>query len=343
MNRHLKTALAVLVVVNIALGAALATVWTSGADAFAFVVALTLPVAMVAVLVAIVVAMGGGEGVLRLAATYNARNWNVVWSYKFRLVSAFAGVVVAVALAWIVGASVIEFFINPMKLLQETHPGIFRFNYLLYLGLGVIAFPLVWMAFTVPAQRLRQEQIQGTFEILIPTKRSVTTLPFAYMIYRMVNGFVMAVIMLLVFASIPAVRGSIHIYDPWAVTVAVLGLALSAMALWGLGLVFGGLVTIYKEIGPATSVIQFVMMALSGVYVPVQILPVWTWPIAEVLPVTYTFRVLRGALLAEQTVFDLLPELFALFAYGLVFVVGGMWLYKKCLDYARQNGTLYGY
>ena len=342
MNRHLRTALAVLVVVNLALGALLATVWTSGADAFAFGVALTLPLAMIAVLVAIVVAMGGGEGVLRLAGTYNARNWNVVWSYKFRLVSVFAGVVVAIGLAAMVGASVVEFFINPMKLLTETYPDIFRFNYLLYLGLGVIAFPLVWMAFTVPAQRLRQEQVQGTFEILIPTKRSVTTLPFAYMIYRMLNGFVMAVVMLLVFATIVP-EGSLRIYDPWAVTVAVLGLALSAMALWGLGLVFGGLVTIYKEIGPATNVFQFVMMALSGVYVPVEILPAWTHPVAEVLPVTYTFRVLRGALLAEQTVFDLLPELFALFAYGLVFVVGGMWLYRKCLDYARKNGTLYGY
>lgn len=342
MNKHLRNALLLLLAVDVALGALLATAWDGAASGAAFWVALTIPVAMIAVLVAIVVAMGGGEGIGRLAWTYNARNWNVVWSYKFRLVSVFAGAVVAVGLAALVGSSVMKYFVLPFETLREAYPDIFQFNYLLYLGIGVIAFPLVWMAFTVPAQRLRQEQVQGTFEILVPTKRSVTTIPFAYLVYRMVNGFLFAGIMLVVFAAV-APEGALAIYDPWAVTVAVLGLAVSSMALWGLGLAFGGLVTIYKEIGPATAVVQFVMMALSGVYVPVQILPAWTHPIAEVLPVTYTFRILRGALLAEQTVVDLLPEMFVLFAYGIVFVVGGMWLYKRCIDYARANGTLYGY
>ncbi|HLE97222.1 MAG TPA: ABC transporter permease [Candidatus Thermoplasmatota archaeon] len=342
MRRGVKIGLAAIAVADVVLGALLATVWTRGADALAYVVVLTLPIAMIAVLVGLVYVMGGGEGVFRLAWTYNARNWNVVWSYKFRLVSVFAGAVVAISLMIVVGSSVVRYFIAPFELMREAHPDIFQINYLVYLGLGLIAFPLVWMAFTVPAERLRSEQVRGTFEILIPTRRGVSTLPFAYLLYRMVNGLLFAGIMLVLFAYIVP-PGQVQVLDPVAVTFAMLALALSALGLWGLGLVFGGLVTIYKEIGPATAVVQFVMMAFSGAYVPVEILPTWAHPIATVLPVTYTFRLLRGALVAEQTVFDLIPELFVVFAFGLVFVVGGMWLYRRCLDSARRHGTIYGY
>lgn len=123
-----------------------------------------------------------------------------------------------------------------------------------------------------------------------------------------------------------------------------LGLALVAFFLnlfltsWAIGLAVSGLVLRYGlgAEGLAWS-LTFLLLPLTCVYYPVDVLPAWLQGVAYALPPTYVFEGMRQILLDGTFRADLMAVALALNAG---YVAAGLWAFLKFFDSARRAGSI---
>jgi ABC-2 type transport system permease protein len=80
-----------------------------------------------------------------------------------------------------------------------------------------------------------------------------------------------------------------------------LGFALTAAAIFGIGLLIASLSPNMKVANAVTSLLYFPMIFLSGATIPFEILPKGLRVAAEVFPVTQGIKLLKGAILGSPT------------------------------------------
>ena len=117
-----------------------------------------------------------------------------------------------------------------------------------------------------------------------------------------------------------------------------LGLALTVIALTCLGLVLGSLFVLSRNTGYVMNVANYPIYLLSGLTVPLTLLPLWIHPLSDVLAPTWGNLILNQAAGSfagsMQISFDWLTGLSALYLM-IVFV-----LYKRVEYRAREAGNL---
>jgi len=283
--------------------------------------------------------LAGGRHGPRVARALAKRGWRTFLSYKFQLIMVFVQIGLFIAVIYLLGAPLVDALFRPVG---EAMARYTQTNYVVFLLLGIAAWPLLWGVYEVSAGRLRQEQMTGMFESLVPTAAGVESLPFAYLLSRLGMSVVTLTATLLVFAYLLP-EGAITLSSPLSVLAFATVIALAIVTMWGLGLIMTGLTALFKQAGAASSLLRFLLIAFAGIYVPVELLPGWAAPLSEALPLTHAFRAVREILGHGATLVDVLPEVAALALFALYSSFGGMWVFRKLLDRARRAGTLYGY
>ncbi len=79
-----------------------------------------------------------------------------------------------------------------------------------------------------------------------------------------------------------------------------LALLISTLSILGIGFIIASLVRTARFAQPVSALIFYPMLALSGLFVPVEALPVGLQYIAKVLPMTYIVSLLRGIWVGES-------------------------------------------
>ncbi len=291
-----------------------------------------------AVILAIVFALTNGRRGLRAARALMRRHITVYWSYKFAVVSVLGNLALVGFLVLIIGRELLPLFV---PILPEELEGDASFNYAAFLITGFMAWPLIWSGYNIASRNIRIEQYLGMFETLLPTAMGVRTLPFAYLALSAFTATLTGSLSLAFFAyffDLPLHLDSLALV---ASLIAVLGC--SVFMAWGMGLAIGGLTVIVRETEPFSAGIRLVMLAFSGVILPVEVFPAGFRWFAELLPLTHSFRALRLVLLQGQTVTDFLPVFLDLAFFSLLLALAGIKLFDLCIDRARKFGTLGGY
>ncbi len=94
--------------------------------------------------------------------------------------------------------------------------------------------------------------------------------------------------------------GAIAVHGPVHLGVVLLALILTMLANGGLGAIGASLfflLEVKSGQDPVTWTYRYLIMLLSGLYVPASVLPAWLRAVGGVLPQTYTFQVTRATLL----------------------------------------------
>jgi len=123
-----------------------------------------------------------------------------------------------------------------------------------------------------------------------------------------------------------------------------LGLALAAffvnliLTSWAIGILVSGLV-LRNGMGAESLAwtIMFVMLPLTCVYYPVEVLPAFLHPIAWALPPTYVFEGMRALLIDHTFRLDLMLQALAI---NVVLFTAGSLTFVALLASARRNGSL---
>jgi ABC-2 type transport system permease protein len=109
----------------------------------------------------------------------------------------------------------------------------------------------------------------------------------------------------------------------------------------GFGVVAAVLPLLSPEKGQQVSyIVSSLLLLVSGVYYPVDVLPSWMQAIATVSPVTYALEGSRAALLEGAGVAELWESIWPLLIMGVVFVPLGLYVFHLGERYAKKTGKL---
>jgi ABC-2 type transport system permease protein len=84
----------------------------------------------------------------------------------------------------------------------------------------------------------------------------------------------------------------IHFVHPWTFVIAV---AVTILALGMLGLVMGSSFILYREANALANMLEFPIWIITGVIVPVSLLPGWIHPLSWILAPTWGYRAIHDA------------------------------------------------
>jgi len=214
----------------------------------------------------------------------------------------------------------------------------------LTLLVGVMLWGMLSVVFQEIANSIAYERWEGTLEytFMAPVSRlihlaGVSLFTTAYAVVRAV----IVVAGMLIFINIDLSRAN------WAGIVVVL--AVSSAAFIGLGLIAATMPVFSPERGAeATHIFQGILLLVSGVYYPVEVLPRWLQPLSVVSPATYALSASRkligigdaGQLTAGAPLSACVYELTVLAVMGLVLIPLGLFVFGRVEHWAKRTGKL---
>jgi ABC-2 type transport system permease protein len=189
-----------------------------------------------------------------------------------------------------------------------------------------------WIAETISVERW-----EGTLEytMMAPVHRSTHLLgSVAYaMVFGLVHTAAILVAMVLFFPNL-----ALSSANPLTV---VSFFILGSFSFVGIAMLAAILPLLYVERGAQmTFVLQSVLLLVSGVYYPIDVLPGWMQVLSHLSPATYAIDGVRHGLIDGTPVSALLGDVWPLIAMGLVLIPTGLWAFGRAERYAKRTGKL---
>ena len=206
----------------------------------------------------------------------------------------------------------------------------------LYLVIGALMWNFLANIFNEVAHTISWERWEGTLEytFMAPVHRMTHLVGVTW--FAVLYGLARTLIVLLAASWFFGL--SLSDANLWG---GLIVLAASCPAMLGLGLVVAVLPLMSAEKGTqAAHIILGVVLLVSGVYYPLDVLPGWLQAIGRLSPVTYTLDGVRGAILEATPTRELLPLAFSLLLTGAVLIPLGYAVFLQGERYAKRNGLL---
>ena len=200
--------------------------------------------------------------------------------------------------------------------------------------IGAVIWAFLGIIFEFVTETVAWERWEGTIEytFMAPLSRSMHL--FGMGAYAVLYGLIRATILFFVVAAFIG----IHMPDAnFGSAFALLGIA--SISFMGIGMMTAVLPLISPEKGAQLGfVAQGLMLAVSGVYYPVSVMPGWMQAIAKISPATYALRgdraaIVNGAGLAWADVWPLL-------VIAVLAIPIGLATFKRGERYAKKHGKL---
>lgn len=192
--------------------------------------------------------------------------------------------------------------------------------------LGVILSTTLVM---MTAMAVTRERERGTMEALLSTPAT----PIEIMVGKLTPYVLVGIVQTAVILVVARVLFSVPMAQTAAGWIALtFGVSLFILGNLALGYLISSLA---KSQLQAMQMSFFYMMPsifLSGFAFPFYGLPVWAQYIGNVLPITHFLRIVRGALLKQQTLSDMGPNLLALGLFVLIVSTLALWRSRTTLD-----------
>lgn len=206
----------------------------------------------------------------------------------------------------------------------------------LYLIIGALFWGFMSVLFQEVADSITWERWEGTIEytFMAPIRRltHLTGMCTFAIVYGMLRTIVVLVAVAFFFDL--ALENANFLS-------ALVVLLVTSPAFMGLGLMAAVLPLLSPERGTqATHIIQGIILLVSGIYYPVDVLPGWLQPLSMVSPGTYALEAARSALLEGATIAQLMPELTKLLIIGAVLIPLGFYIFSLAEHHAMRTGKL---
>jgi ABC-2 type transport system permease protein len=266
---------------------------------------------------------------LRASYAFMERNANLVkryWSWEL------------VWLVYSIANSLSVSFIGlGMEYLSGTEANVDGRYLVLYLVIGTLVWRYLSSVFYWITELISIERWEGTIEytLMAPIHR----------LTHMAGQTIWAVIYSLFFTAV--ILG---------VTVLIFDLDLSGANLWGgtlmllsgclsfvgISIMASTLPLLFPERGAQmTHIVIALLLLVSGVYYPIEVLPVFLQRMAVISPATYVLDGVRLALLEGTRTLILWSYMWPALAMGVILIPTGLWVFEQAERYAKRKGKLH--
>ena len=209
-------------------------------------------------------------------------------------------------------------------------------RFVLYLIIGSLLWTFLSALFHEVSESVAWEHWEGTLEMtfMAPIKR--LTMLIGTSAYAVVYGLARSLIILgamLLFFRINLGGANL----PAAAAVVLV----SSVSFLGLGIAAAVLPILSRERGPqATHIFQALILLVSGVYYPIEVLPIWLRPLSVISPATYALRSIRACLLDGAGFAEVKGDIMLLAVFSVVSVPLGFAIFSLGENWAKRKGKI---
>ena len=208
--------------------------------------------------------------------------------------------------------------------------------YMTFLLIGALIWSYLSMIFDILSETVQWERWEGTIEYTFMSPTSRVTHLLGMGVYAIVYGIIRTALVL----GVAMLAFDLDLGNANYVAAMVV-LAVCSISLVGFGVVAAVMPLLSPEKGQqVTYIVSALLLLVSGVYYPVNVLPDWMQRLAAVSPVTYGLEGTRAALRDGAGVVDLWGSIWPLLLMGAVFVPLGIWVFHLGELYAKRTGKL---
>lgn len=215
--------------------------------------------------------------------------------------------------------------------------------YLKSYGGDYFSFVLVGLAFsgyltvglTSFAQNIRDEQMMGTLESMVLTPTRLSTIVLASSLWSFIRASVEVLIYLVLGGLLFGVDFSRGNFP-----AALIILILTILCFSGLGIISASFIMVFKRGTPITWALTAGSALFGGVYFPIAVLPVWLRGISWLLPITYSLRGMRHAVLQGYSFSALSLDILVLAVFAAVILPISIAVFRYAVKRAKIKGTL---
>jgi ABC-2 type transport system permease protein len=207
----------------------------------------------------------------------------------------------------------------------------------LYLAIGTIVWRYLSVIFYWVTDVIGIERWEGTIEytLMAPIKRITHMLgqtAFA-VVYSLIHTAVILGATILFF-NITLTHANL-----WGGTLMLIAGSFSFV---GISVVGAVLPLLFPERGSQmTHVIIALLLLVSGVYYPIEVLPGWLQALAHISPATYVLDGVRASLVDGASIASLWPNIWPLLIIGAVTLPLGLKIFHWAELYAKRTGKLH--
>jgi ABC-2 type transport system permease protein len=264
----------------------------------------------------------------RATYAFFERNWNLTkryWAWEivwlvYNIVNALSVVYLGAGAAFITGTK-----LNTSYLV-------------LYVLIGTSVWSYLSVTFEGVTDLITIERWEGTIEhtFMAPISRFTHLVGSCW--YAIAHGILFTFVQLLIVSAFFKLDLSHANY-----LTAVFMLLIGSVSFIGFGIGASVLPLLYTERGSQMSyIVRAILLLVSGVYAPIQILPDWMQFLAHISPATYVLEGLRAALLNNQPIWSLTiwNNTWPLIVTGVISVPVGIYIFRIAERYAKRTGKL---
>jgi ABC-2 type transport system permease protein len=202
--------------------------------------------------------------------------------------------------------------------------------------IGAVVWAYLGILFEFMTETVAWERWEGTIEytFMAPLSRAMHLggAGFFAVLYGLIRAIILFVAVAFFFdldlagANLPA---------------ALVVLIAASLSFVGIGVMTAVLPLISPEKGAQLGfVAQGMLLVVSGVYYPVDVLPQWMQWIATISPATYALDGIREAILDGQGLTSMWDEIWPMLLIGVVTIPLGLAIFRRGERYAKQHGKL---
>jgi ABC-2 type transport system permease protein len=201
---------------------------------------------------------------------------------------------------------------------------------------GAVVWAYLGIIFEILTETVAWERWEGTIEytFMAPLSRPIHL--FGMGLFAIVYGVVRAILLF----GVVALFFDLDLSHADFVAALVV-LLVASIPFIGIGMMTAVLPLISPEKGTQLGFIaQGILLVVSGVYYPVDVLPEWMQWLATISPATYALDGMRDAIVEGQGLSSMGDEIWPLIVIGIVSVPLGLEVFRRGERYAKKHGKL---
>jgi ABC-2 type transport system permease protein len=202
--------------------------------------------------------------------------------------------------------------------------------------IGAIIWAYLGIIFEILTETVAWERWEGTIEytFMAPLSRPIHL--WGMGLFAIVYGVIRAVLLF----GVVALFFDLDLSHADFVAALVV-LLVASIPFIGIGMMTAVLPLISPEKGTQLGFIaQGILLVVSGVYYPVDVLPQWMQWLATISPATYALDGMRDAIVEGQGLGHMWDEIWPLILIGLASIPLGLEVFRRGERYAKKHGKL---
>jgi ABC-2 type transport system permease protein len=201
---------------------------------------------------------------------------------------------------------------------------------------GYLMWIFVFSAIGDLSDTIISESLTGTYEHLCITRVSNIWILICRAITQMLSSFLLISFNLILITITTGIKLNIEFFP----VVVILGLSL--LGLYGFGFMLAALALIFKRIGPIASVLQYVLLFITGAIIPLNKFPPIIRLIGQSLPLSAGIEAMQMSAIDHHPLQYVVQEpVFTRLLFGaVIYVLLGIIAFISSDGYARKKGLL---